>query len=400
MGMKRHLASSGLGLAVFLGLALPAPGHFGLVEVAKVPVDRLVMNLEAEVMKDPKNVHTLINLARVHGMAYALKAESAEVIKREPNEVWFGYVPKIVPFSKVVKATDPAKEKAARVHLTKAINRFKEAVNLAPDDPVARLGYAWTLDQMGHKKEAVAQYRSLIEDAWKVEEKEDSLPLNGETVVTEAAGYLIPLLDEEKDRKELATLKQRVAQLRARPRPITPIAVPLRDGLEARDIEDRDVAVGFDVDGSRLNRRWSWVNQDAGWLVYDPKGKGEITSGLQLFGNVTFWLFWENGYHALASLDDNRDGVLTGDELKGLAIWHDAGRAGVCEPGEVKPVSEYGIVAVSCRFERDRDHPKRIAFSPAGVTFRDGRTRPTFDLILDPLDRPARGSGGVGENVR
>jgi hypothetical protein len=333
-------------------------------------------------------------------MAYALKAESADVIKRRPTEVWFGYVPKIVPFSKVVKATDPEKEKAARVHLAKAINRFKEAVNLAPNDPVARLGFAWTLDQMGHKKEATTQYRSLIEDAWKVEEKEDSLPMNGETVVTEAAGYLIPLLDEEKDRIELATLKQRVAQLHARPRPITPIAVPLRDGLSAREIEDREVAVGFDADGSGLERRWTWVTRDAGWLVYDPKGRGKITSGLQLFGNVTFWLFWENGYRALASLDDNRDGVLTGDELKGLAIWHDSGRLGVCDPGEVKPLSAYGIVAVSCRFERDRNHPKRIAFSPAGVTFRDGRTRPTFDLILDPVNRPASGSRRVEERSR
>ena len=81
--------------------------------------------------------------------------------------------------------------------------------------------------------------------------------------------------------------------------------------------------------------------------------------------------------------------MLTGDELKGLAIWHDANGDGVCDPGEVKPLADYGIVAVSCRFERDRDHPDRIAFSPKGVTFRDGRTRPTFDLILDPADRPA-----------
>jgi hypothetical protein len=32
--------------------------------------------------------------------------------------------------------------------------------------------------------------------------------------------------------------------------------------------------------------------KDGGWLVYEPKGKGEVTSGLQLFGGVTFWLFW------------------------------------------------------------------------------------------------------------
>jgi hypothetical protein len=205
-------------------------------------------------------------------------------------------------------------------------------------------------------------------------------------VVTETAGYLIPLLDAEKDREEIATLKKRLAYLNSLSRPIAPIAVPLRDGLSARDIEDRQAAVAFDADGSGLKRSWTWVTRDAGWLVYDPRGRGEVTSGLQLFGNVTFLLFWDNGYRALESLDDNRDGVLTGAELKGLAIWHDRGRSGVCEPGEVKPLADYGIVAVSCRFEEDRNHPRGIAFSPRGVTFRDGRTRPTFDLILDRVE--------------
>jgi hypothetical protein len=387
----KHLASIGLGLAVLLLLIPASPGMFERVEVQRVPIERLVTNLEEAVKKDPKNVEALVNLARVHGMTYALKTDTAQVKKGHEEEgPWFGYVPKTVPFSEVAKTDDPARQKAAKVHLLKAINRFREAANLAPDNMAARLGYAWTLDQAGQKKEAIAQYRSLIEDAWKIEQGARAFYMHGETVVTEAAGYLIPLLDKEKDKAEIATLTKRVAQLRAKPRWVTPIAVPLRDGLAARDLEDRDAAVAFDADGSGLKRTWTWLTKDAGWLVYDPKGQGDITSSLQLFGNVTFWLFWENGYDALASLDDDGDGVLTGVELKGLAIWHDAGRAGVCDPGEVKPLSSYGIVAVSCRFERDGRRPDRIAFSPKGVTFRDGKTRPTFDLILDPAVRPAR----------
>jgi len=31
-----------------------------------------------------------------------------------------------------------------------------------------------------------------------------------------------------------------------------------------------------------------------GWF-FDHDGRGQITSGLQLFGNVTFWIFWQNG---------------------------------------------------------------------------------------------------------
>lgn len=106
-----------------------------------------------------------------------------------------------------------------------------------------------------------------------------------------------------------------------------------------------------------------------------------------MFGGVTFWLFWTTGYDALAALDNNGDGQLTGDELQGLAIWQDANGDGVCESGEVRPLSEYRIVALSCRYERDPDHADRVAFLPRGVTFRNGKTRPTFDLILKPREQ-------------
>ncbi|QEG32590.1 hypothetical protein GobsT_74460 [Gemmata obscuriglobus] len=84
----------------------------------------------------------------------------------------------------------------------------------------------------------------------------------------------------------------------------------------------------------------------------------------------------------MATLDDNRDGVISGAELDTLALWHDANANGVCDAGEVKPLSEYGIVKLSVKFERDATHPDRIAYSKAGATFKDGSTRPTFDLVL------------------
>jgi tetratricopeptide (TPR) repeat protein len=384
----RFPAACGLGLAACLLLSPASPAKYVRAELERVPVERLVTNLEAAVKKDPKDVQALVNLARLHGMAYALKTDTAEVRKgQEDKGPWFGYEPKVVPFDKVEKTDDADKQKASKAHLAKSLESFKEAVKLAPDNLPARLGYAWTLEQSGEKKDAVKEYRSLIDDAWKKEKDLKSLPLGGHSIVAEASGYLIPLLAKDKDKEEIATLTERADKLSKLPRPVTPIVVPLRDGLRAADLEDRNAAVAFDADGSGLKRKWSWITKDAGWLVYDPKGKGEATSGLQLFGGVTFWLFWETGYDALASLDDNRDGILSGDELKGLAIWRDANGNGVCDPGEVQPLSEYGIVAVSCRFERDPAHPDRIAFSPKGVTFRDGRTRPTFDIILNPRDR-------------
>jgi hypothetical protein len=60
----------------------------------------------------------------------------------------------------------------------------------------------------------------------------------------------------------------------------------------------------------------------------------------------------------------------------------DANGDGVANPGEVKPLSAYGIVAISCKWRTLPGHTDRIAYSPDGVTFKDGRTRATFDLIL------------------
>ena len=44
-------------------------------DARRVPVARLVENLERRLKEDPQNVMAHINLARLHGMAYALKTD-------------------------------------------------------------------------------------------------------------------------------------------------------------------------------------------------------------------------------------------------------------------------------------------------------------------------------------
>jgi hypothetical protein len=357
---------------------------FARPDLEKVPVERIVKNLEELAAKEAKDARIRYNLARVHGMAYALKTDSADVWKgREKNGAWFGFTPAHVPY-KPVETKDEAKLKAAKEHLARSIAAYEEAIKLDGDFLPARLGLAWSIDQKGDREAAIKAYREVIDTGWAKEKDATRGSLGGHFITIEAGGYLIALLDKDKDKDEIATLKERSAKLAKLPRPVTPIAVPLRDGLTARDLEDRNAAVTFDADGTGLRRRWTWVTRDAGWLVYDPKGTGEVTSALQMFGGVSFWTFWDNGYQALRLLDDDGDGMLTGKELAGLAIWHDANGDGVCDPGEVKPLSAYGIVAVSIRCQRDESHPDRIFWSPRGVVFRDGSTRPTFDLVLKP----------------
>jgi hypothetical protein len=207
------------------------------------------------------------------------------------------------------------------------------------------------------------------------------------SIVAEAAGYLMPLLRPEEDQAEIAELRSRIDIVNKRPRAITPIVVPLRDDATAEALGDKTASVRFDADGSGLRKPWTWISRDAGWLVHAPHPEKPITSALQMFGSVTFWMFWDNGYHALRALDDDGDGMLRFGELIDLAMWRDANGNAVAEPGEVKALAAWDIVAVSVSYQPGARGSDVIAFSPQGVVFRDGRTRPTYDVLLYPAGR-------------
>ena len=352
-------------------------------DVEDVPVDRVIANLEKLAANEPRVAQHRINLARAHVIAYALKSGTIQV-GRGGEAQGPAADPLRENVQPVVKpTTDPVKVKEAKSHLARALEWYEQAIAIDPANALARLGYGWALEQSGAAAKAIAAYRVAIDLAWKDEQRTTTVRLYGwQSITEEASRHLLPLLDPVKDEKEIATVRSRVADLRRMPRAITPIVIPLRDGATALDLADDSAAVSFDADGTGLQRRWTWITKDAGWLVFDPRGRGEIRSALQMFGNVTFWLFWSNGYDAMRSLDDDFDGRLKGKELTGLAIWRDANANGVSERGEVKPLADWAIVELSYAYSFDETHPDEIPFAQAGVTFKNGVTRPTFDLLL------------------
>ena len=202
----------------------------------------------------------------------------------------------------------------------------------------------------------------------------------------ETIRYLLKLLDPVKDALEIASLHKAQGTLDSLMRAFTPILIPLTRQNGLSDLVNPKAEVPFDLDGSGVQRRWGWITPKAAWLVSDPHRTGRITSGLQLFGNVTFWIFWRDGYEALASLDDNNDGVLKGAELEGLALWQDINSNGVSEPGEVRPLAEFGITALRCRSQVES---VQGPWHPQGVEYGDGRTAPSYDWIStgEPMQR-------------
>jgi tetratricopeptide (TPR) repeat protein len=374
-------------IRVFLALLALCPvvrAESILFDIYNVPLDRLVANLEASIAKEPKNADLRVNLARVHIMAFALKTATIPVIRgmetKGPASKWLRENEQ----PEVTSTVDPAARKEAADHLAKAIQRYQEAIALAPDNAVARLGLAWACQQSKDVAKAIAAYRAAIEVAWP-QERDRTAIMGWLSVTEEASRYLVPLLDPARDKEEIARLRGYSEQLEKMARAITPIVIPLGGRLEVEDLVDRSAVVAFDADGSGLRRSWTWITPDAGWLVFDSRQTRQIQSGLQLFGSVTFWLFWDDGYQAMRSLDDDGDGRLRGSELAGLAIWRDVNGNGISEPGEVAALAAWNIVELSCDAASPGpdDDPKLVtAFSPAGVRFADGTTRPTYDIVL------------------
>ena len=372
----RQVGAVGGGLAIVWVLAGIVNAEYMQPDLEKIPLKRLIENLEAKVKDAPKDPEPLRHLARAYGMAYAAGLNDDSVVERWKgrDEVWFGFEPRPVPYAPPTGA-DPSGGKS-RAFLGRAIECYKAALELDGTHLVTLLGLAWCTAQTVQKEEAVKLYREVLAEAWKQEGKRTFGGL-GHFVTVETAGYLKRLLDPKTDGKEIAELDEKVKRLESLPRAITPVAVPLQDGLSRAELVDPR-SVAFDLDGTGRRLRWQWIRPCAAWLVYDHDGSGRIASAVQMFGSRTFLLFMEHGYAAMALLDDDGNGTLEGRELEHLALWQDLNANGLSEPGEVKPLSAWKIVALSCRAETDADGSR---CNGRGVTFEDGSVRATYDLV-------------------
>ncbi|MBI3853316.1 MAG: tetratricopeptide repeat protein [Verrucomicrobia bacterium] len=405
-----------LALITFMAAYACSPSHalFGFPETQKVPIDRLFTNLQQRFVKNTNAFETIYHLARLHSMAYATNLTEVNVTKKDESPVF--YFPGSdagVPRSVQTKPTSQEK-RIALEHLTNAIVLYERAIGLLKKSTNVfeqqwlvlplELGLAWCLDQSGKRDEALAAYRKTLSIAWKrevtgnfdlkqwIEDVWDDVrsgrnPIHssrqgslgpGVCYSDEVISYMLKLLNPVKDAREIAQLKKDRQKLQTMSRAVTPILVPLETNTSLTELTDPDAQVSFDLDGSGRPRKWGWITPKAAWLVFDADGTCRITSALQMFGSVTFWIFWCDGYDALSALDSDGDGVLRGKELRGLALWRDLNCNGVSEPGEVRPVEFYGIRAIAC--ESVGNH-FGISWNPQGVTFINGESRPTYDWI-------------------
>jgi hypothetical protein len=293
-------------------------------------------------------------------------------------------------------------------HVTGAIDNFKKAIEFDPKNGLYHLGLASLLEQyINYVKEIDLQvfpeeFRSIIIDyaadvyysAYELSIKESlknkNIPLAGLRSLTgyEAGNAFIRLIKTNKNasieqKKKLSQVQENINKLNKLPRgAITPIIFSLEKIISSSDLLERNLQVKFDLDGNGNTEMWPWVKPSTGILVWNEDGKDEITSGRQLFGSVTWWLFFNDGYHALDCLDDNRDGTLSDTELKGISIWFDTNSNGKSESGEIKSLEELGIISISTKStSTENGWPA----NKTGIKLKTGQTIQTYDWIATPL---------------
>ena len=398
--MKQTAIIAALFIGIFLICAPAGQAKFAMIQTREVPIPRLIKNLEAmraDAIGSMDKALIDFRIGRLHAMAYAEKTEVAPAdVHSTPGSQFeipeFGHTPDHEQFS-VVPAKSAAKEASARAHLKEAIKFLNVAAKTDSSLLAAKLGLAWCYEQSGDKVKALDLYRKVFKEAYLID-KDSKGGMRGWSISVETAEYLRKLLDPVKDQQELARLNAQVAEVEKLPRYVTPIMIPLTEKVALPQLLV-DKPVSFDLDGFGSREYSNWLSNNAAWLVFDRHGSGQITSGLQLIGQSSFWIFWKNGYEVLAGLDDDRNGLLQASELDGIALWHDRNINGISEPGEVRSLAEFKIDAIDTR---STTHESGIRFNPSGIKFSNGKTAPSYDLILRAENKtvgaPVRAPGG------
>jgi hypothetical protein len=415
------------------GTSQPAVALF--MEGERVPVDRVVVKLEARSEANPNDPEAYYALARVYYLAAATNAGRFEafqdqdgtrfalpkLIAKNPDGVvrWeepYGPSNEPVPLTARPQPVPQSKWSQARFNYcaTRAVQNFEEAIARDPENPLYWLGYACMLEEIWNRafgkdpalsppefqkvrapslRDAYAKALALGE---KLDRNADRVSPQGH-VSLEAARALVRLEpaailsnDDQRALKEAGATIARFAKLPTQREPITPIVFTLnRARLRLDDFVSSEKRVNFDLRGYGCPQRWPWLKPSMGFLVWDPDHTGRITSARQLFGGYTFQLFWKNGYEALSVLDDDDNGQLAGPELDGVSAWFDLNCNGVSETEEVTPLHDLGVMSVATHGSGyDAIHPT----CNRGIILKDGTSRQTWDWMVTPIGQRAAGN--------
>jgi hypothetical protein len=369
---------------------------------AEVPVDRLITNVTAYVKEHPKEAQGYYTLGRLNYLALSLKSKTVRAYENGKD------LPGVPDFFQQ-GGKDAPTEAELKSYLAAAGENFQKAIQLDDKNGLYHLGMASLMDaavnsglELGAVPGPDGQKAPTGKDAWRAAaideyarayelaiDKDAQIkdrPLHGlnQLVSYEAATRYAQIIKPDPtpaQTEKLAAMQKRLKPLEQLTGPITPIIFSLSAANRLEELLDKTKTVTFNLDGTGRPQSWPWLKSTTSILVWDPKSSGQITSGKQLFGSVSWWIFWPDGYHALDALDNNRDGQLTGEELKGLAIWTDKNSNGISDPGEVISLESAGITALETHATTIEGQSPTNAI---GLRTKEGRLLPTWDWVVHP----------------
>lgn len=375
-----------------------SPAGAIFLEPSTAPADRLIRNLEAYLAIHPQDTRALYRLGRIHYHVFATKQQTTySYYGKEIPSIAHDRPGRVHPSYWLLHLTLPAKRLAH--HWLEAWGYLRKALELESAGGLYDLTLGClhedliplreTLSPFIHRTEdelkatAISHYAAAFLHSSSLDAARQEFPsyLDPPMLSLEAAESYLRLVP---DGPLAARMREHIAAIKKLPQSlkVTPIILSLRPSATFSTLIHPNLISTFDLDGTGRRQRWPWLAPHTSLLVWDPHRTGKITSGRQLFGSVTWWMFWTNGYQALAALDDNQDGWLRGSELTGLALWFDRNQNAISEPGEVHAIEEY-ITAL--RVTHDTTEPGGSLRATNGAQLRDGTPIHTWDWITSPL---------------
>jgi hypothetical protein len=126
-----------------------------------------------------------------------------------------------------------------------------------------------------------------------------------------------------------------------------------------------DAGVAFAIAGRGVPAKWvAWPQTaDDVWLVWDRNHNGIIGDASEMFGNATLCsgnVFCENGYVALAELDEDGSGWIDARDphFADLQLWSDVNRNGLSEPWELQSLAARGVLAMAVGYAEPNRHDR------------------------------------------
>ncbi|WP_244286826.1 cadherin domain-containing protein [Caulobacter radicis] len=179
---------------------------------------------------------------------------------------------------------------------------------------------------------------------------------------------------------------------------LPPIVIDLDgDGVEL--VSRSASTVRFDVQGDGRTVRTGWVGKDDAFLALDRNGDGVIGSGAEI-SFVQDLAGATSDLEGLAAYDTDGSGQLdVGDARFGdFLVWQDANQDGVSQAGELRRLSEVGIVALDLTGTKTgagvAGAQDNVVLAHSNVQLEDGSylavgdVMLSYDLNQEPSARP------------